>query len=125
RLHHRTDLTYRTLTELPQSRVALSWQAADEAPDLVEEFIGIVRGRTVNSWRGRGAARTPQEPSTGGTPRRGAAAGKPSGRGTRTGSGGKGASGGKGGQGARGSRGSQGTKGSRGGGKGGRPRRRG
>ncbi|MFI0989658.1 LysR family substrate-binding domain-containing protein [Streptomyces exfoliatus] len=55
RLHHRKDLTYRTLTDVPQSRVALSWQAADEAPDLVEEFIGIVRGRTVNSTRGRRA----------------------------------------------------------------------
>ncbi|WP_306324889.1 LysR family transcriptional regulator substrate-binding protein [Streptomyces venezuelae] len=55
RLHHRKDLTYRTLTEVPQSRVALSWPAADEAPDLVEEFIGIVRGRTVNSTRGRRA----------------------------------------------------------------------
>ncbi|MFH9725661.1 LysR family substrate-binding domain-containing protein [Streptomyces sp. NPDC017254] len=55
RLHHRKDLTYRTLTEGAQSRVALSWQAADEAPDLVEEFIGIVRGRTVNSTRGRRA----------------------------------------------------------------------
>ncbi|MCX4985195.1 LysR family substrate-binding domain-containing protein [Streptomyces sp. NBC_00572] len=55
RLHHRKDLTYRTLTDVPQSRVALSWPAADEAPDLVEEFIGIVRGRTVNSTRGRRA----------------------------------------------------------------------
>ncbi|MFG3489408.1 MULTISPECIES: LysR family substrate-binding domain-containing protein [unclassified Streptomyces] len=55
RLHHRKDLTYRTLNDVPQSRVALSWQAADEAPDLVEEFIGIVRGRTVNSTRGRRA----------------------------------------------------------------------
>ncbi|MFD7549713.1 LysR substrate-binding domain-containing protein [Streptomyces sp. NPDC059816] len=124
RLHHRKDLTFRPVPDAPESRVALSWPK-EATTDLVEEFIGIVRGRTVNSWRGRGAARTPQEPSTGGTPRRGAAAGKPSGRGTRTGSGGKGASGGKGGQGARGSRGSQGTKGSRGGGKGGRPRRRG
>ncbi|MFD3569570.1 LysR family substrate-binding domain-containing protein [Streptomyces sp. NPDC058667] len=55
RLHHRKDLTYRTLTGVAQSRVALSWPAADEAPDLVEEFIGIVRGRTVNSTRGRRA----------------------------------------------------------------------
>ncbi|MFB6837708.1 LysR family transcriptional regulator substrate-binding protein [Streptomyces sp. NPDC056361] len=55
RLHHRKDLTYRTLDGVPQSRVALSWPAADEAPDLVEEFIGIVRGRTVNSTRGRRA----------------------------------------------------------------------
>ncbi|MET9348273.1 LysR family substrate-binding domain-containing protein [Streptomyces termitum] len=55
RLHHRKDLTYRTVTGVPQSRVALSWPRADEAPDLVEEFIGIVRGRTVNSTRGRRA----------------------------------------------------------------------
>ncbi|MGW6394873.1 LysR family substrate-binding domain-containing protein [Streptomyces sp. NPDC055103] len=55
RLHHRKDLTYRTLNDVPQSRVALAWPAADEAPDLVEEFIGIVRGRTVNSTRGRRA----------------------------------------------------------------------
>nr|WP_223183230.1 MULTISPECIES: LysR family substrate-binding domain-containing protein [unclassified Streptomyces] len=55
RLHHRKDLTYRTLVDVPQSRVALSWPTTDEAPDLVEEFIGIVRGRTVNSTRGRRA----------------------------------------------------------------------
>ncbi|MFF8414054.1 LysR family substrate-binding domain-containing protein [Streptomyces omiyaensis] len=55
RLHHRKDLTYRTVTGVPQSRVALSWPRTEEAPDLVEEFIGIVRGRTVNSTRGRRA----------------------------------------------------------------------
>jgi len=55
RLHHRKDLTYRTIDGVPQSRVALSWPRAEEAPDLVEEFIGIVRGRTVNSTRGRRA----------------------------------------------------------------------
>ncbi|KAA9150404.1 LysR family transcriptional regulator [Amycolatopsis acidicola] len=52
RLHHRRDLTYRPLTDAPQSRVALSWPAA-ETTDLMEQFIGIVRGRTVNSTRGR------------------------------------------------------------------------
>ncbi|MFF7456434.1 LysR family substrate-binding domain-containing protein [Kitasatospora sp. NPDC008115] len=53
RLHHRRDLTYRPMTDAPQSRVALSW-LEDRTTDLVEEFIGIVRGRTVNSSRGRG-----------------------------------------------------------------------
>ncbi|NGN69717.1 LysR family substrate-binding domain-containing protein [Streptomyces sp. A7024] len=54
RLHHRKDLTYRPVTDAPQSQVALSWPGVgEEAPDLVEEFIGIVRGRTVNSTRGR------------------------------------------------------------------------
>ncbi|MEU3133739.1 LysR family substrate-binding domain-containing protein [Streptomyces sp. NPDC006854] len=61
RLHHRKDLTYRPVPESPASRVALSWPQAEEAPDLVEEFIGIVRGRTVNSTRGRAA--TAQRPT--------------------------------------------------------------
>ncbi|MER5963412.1 LysR family substrate-binding domain-containing protein [Streptomyces sp. NPDC002057] len=86
RLHHRKDLTYRTLTEGAQSRVALSWPAADEAPDLVEEFIGIVRGRTVNSTRGRRAEaqkgqKQPKEQKGAGKPAR---SGKP-GAGARTG----------------------------------------
>lgn len=54
RLHHRRDLTCRPLTDAPQSRVALSWPE-EETTDLMERFIGIVRGRTVNSTRGRPA----------------------------------------------------------------------
>ncbi|MFI8963000.1 LysR family substrate-binding domain-containing protein [Streptomyces sp. NPDC053493] len=52
RLYHRKDLTYRTITGTPQSQVALSWPE-EATTDLVEDFIGIVRGRTVNSSRGR------------------------------------------------------------------------
>ncbi|WP_320782715.1 LysR substrate-binding domain-containing protein [Streptomyces sp. CRN 30] len=52
RLHHRKDLTHRPVTDAPGSDVALSWPQ-DAHTDLVEEFIGIVRGRTVNSTRGR------------------------------------------------------------------------
>ncbi|MFE0515269.1 LysR family transcriptional regulator substrate-binding protein [Streptomyces sp. NPDC058964] len=55
RLHHRKDLTYRTVVDAPQSSVALSWPE-EATTDLVEDFIGIVRGRTVNSTRGRTAA---------------------------------------------------------------------
>ncbi|TCC24049.1 LysR family substrate-binding domain-containing protein [Kribbella sindirgiensis] len=51
RLHHRKDLTYRPLTGVPESQVALSWPE-DETTELVEHFIGIVRGRTANSTRG-------------------------------------------------------------------------
>ncbi|WP_285742430.1 LysR family substrate-binding domain-containing protein [Lentzea sp. NBRC 105346] len=54
RLHHRKDLTYRPLSEAPESRVALSW-LEDETSDLMEQLIGIVRGRTMNSTRGRPA----------------------------------------------------------------------
>ncbi len=55
RLHHRRDLTYRPVTGVPQSQVALAWPEA-RTTDLVDDFIGIVRGRTVNSTRGRRAA---------------------------------------------------------------------
>ncbi|MFD4596857.1 LysR family substrate-binding domain-containing protein [Streptomyces sp. NPDC058464] len=63
RLYHRRDLTYRPLTDGPESIVALSWPE-EATTDLVDDFIGIVRGRTVNSTRGRQAA---QPPKTAGT----------------------------------------------------------
>ncbi|MEV7499199.1 LysR family substrate-binding domain-containing protein [Streptomyces sp. NPDC093018] len=63
RLYHRRDLTYRPVTDAPQSGVALSWPE-EATTDLVEEFIGIVRGRTVNSTRGRGAAGRPADGGT-------------------------------------------------------------
>jgi DNA-binding transcriptional LysR family regulator len=59
RLHHRRDLTYRPLTDAPQSQVALAWPE-ERTTDFVEEFIGVVRGRTVNSSRGRRADATAQ-----------------------------------------------------------------
>jgi DNA-binding transcriptional LysR family regulator len=52
RLHHRKDLTHRPLKGVPESSVALAWPE-EATTDLVEDFIGIVRGRTVNSTRGR------------------------------------------------------------------------
>ena len=52
RLHHRRDLTYRTVRDGPTSPVALAWPA-EATTDLVEEFVGIVRGRTANSSRGQ------------------------------------------------------------------------
>ncbi|MFJ8013318.1 LysR family substrate-binding domain-containing protein [Streptomyces sp. NPDC096339] len=85
RLHHRKDLTYRPVTDAPESRVALSWRQEDTTPDLVEEFIGIVRGRTVNSTRGRGGPTPPQPKAKraeagGAAKRKPAAAGKSGGR---------------------------------------------
>ncbi|MFJ3793049.1 LysR family substrate-binding domain-containing protein [Kitasatospora sp. NPDC090091] len=74
RLHHRRDLTYRPVPDAPQSQVALSW-LQDRTTDLVEEFIGIVRGRTVNSSRGRGQSAPAEQPKQ--QPRGGA--GKPAG----------------------------------------------
>jgi hypothetical protein len=63
RLYHRRDLTYRVVTDAPTSSVALVW-LRDRYTDLVEEMIGIVRGRTANSTRGRAQApATSAEPS--------------------------------------------------------------
>ncbi len=113
RLHHRRDLTYRPVSDAPASRVALSWPQ-DETTDLVEDFIGIVRGRTVNSSRGRRPDPDPAQPKgkrgeTGGARRKptagkpagktggkpaGKSAGKPSGKSPRGASGGAGGSGG-------------------------------
>ncbi|MFF3562459.1 LysR family substrate-binding domain-containing protein [Streptomyces sp. NPDC002574] len=82
RLHHRRDLTYRTLVDAPQSRVALSWPE-DATTDMVDDFIGVVRGRTVNSTRGR-RADAPAEGKDGrpdaGAARRKPAAGKSTGK---------------------------------------------
>ena len=50
RLHHRRDLTNRPLADAPGSSVGLAWPDAENT-ELMEEFIGIVRGRTVNSSR--------------------------------------------------------------------------
>ncbi|MFF3357652.1 LysR family substrate-binding domain-containing protein [Streptomyces sp. NPDC002917] len=90
RLHHRKDLTYRPVTGVPESRIALSWPE-DATTDMVEDFIGIVRGRTVNSSRGRTA--TPPQPKQRKRPdasdaRRKPAAGKSAGKSPRGGSGG-------------------------------------
>ncbi|MFD9217613.1 LysR substrate-binding domain-containing protein [Streptomyces sp. NPDC059544] len=78
RLHHRRDLTYRPVADAPQSSVALSWPE-DRTTDLVDDFIGIVRGRTVNSTRGRrpSPAEQPKDkPRRSGRPARAAAGGK-------------------------------------------------
>ncbi|WP_225833289.1 LysR family substrate-binding domain-containing protein [Streptomyces sp. NK08204] len=61
RLYHRRDLTYRPVVDAPGSSVALSWPQ-EATTDLVEDFIGIVRGRTVNSTRGRATAKPEDEP---------------------------------------------------------------
>ncbi|MFG2950399.1 LysR family transcriptional regulator substrate-binding protein [Streptomyces adustus] len=135
RLHHRRDLTYRQVADAPQSSVALSWPE-EATTDLVEDFIGIVRGRTVNSTRGRtAAARDPKsERGAASDARRKPDGGKPAGRtaaGATGGTGGKSAGGTakKAGGTARGGRsggpksGGSGGSGS-GGAKRGRPRRR-
>jgi DNA-binding transcriptional LysR family regulator len=52
RLHHRKDLVYRPITDAPTCPVALAVPEGQQQ-DIVEEFIGIVRGRKASSSRGR------------------------------------------------------------------------
>ncbi|MFF9352513.1 LysR substrate-binding domain-containing protein [Streptomyces sp. NPDC014734] len=119
RLYHRKDLTYRTVSDAPRSGVALSWPE-EETTDLVEEFIGIVRGRTVNSTRGRPR---PQEGTKGDQPadkhRKGGQA-----KGKRTGAGTARRKPAASGSGGRNTRGGSGGSGGTGGARRGRPRRR-
>ncbi|MEU2440490.1 LysR family substrate-binding domain-containing protein [Streptomyces rubradiris] len=84
RLYHRRDLTYRPVVDAPQSGVALSWPE-EATTDLVEDFIGIVRGRTVNSTRGRTTERPaadarPGRSDRGGTQQSGKPASKSAGK---------------------------------------------
>ncbi|RMI35634.1 LysR family transcriptional regulator [Nocardia stercoris] len=65
RLHHRRDLVYRTVTDVAPTEIALAWPAASD-DERTENFIGIVRGRTVNS------SRTPQPRAQTQQPRRAA-----------------------------------------------------
>ncbi|MGY4712294.1 LysR family substrate-binding domain-containing protein [Mycolicibacterium sp. CBM1] len=52
RLHHRRDLTYRPIIDAPMCAVALAFPEG-QPTTLVEEFIGIVRGRKPGSSRGQ------------------------------------------------------------------------
>lgn len=52
RLHARQDLTTRPLVGDEGSQVALAWRR-DLEDERVEDFVGIVRGRTAQSSRGR------------------------------------------------------------------------
>ena len=59
RFYHRKDLTYRPMRDLEPYPVTLTWRRAPAAhprPEreetLIQDFIGIVRGRTASSERG-------------------------------------------------------------------------
>jgi len=59
RLHQRRGLTARPVAGSPGSQIGLAW-LVDAEDELTEEFIGIVRGRTAGSSRGRGAPPAPE-----------------------------------------------------------------
>ena len=52
RLYHRRDLTYRPIVDAPRCAVALAFREGQQSP-LIEDFVGIVRGRKPGSSRGQ------------------------------------------------------------------------
>jgi DNA-binding transcriptional LysR family regulator len=58
----RRDVVGRPLTDAEPTRVGLIWPRASGGP-LVEEFVGIVRGRTANSSRGTETPPAEPEPT--------------------------------------------------------------
>ena len=52
RLHHRKDVVTVPVDDLPTTQVGLAWLVEQDDP-RVEDFIGVVRGRTERSSRGR------------------------------------------------------------------------
>jgi DNA-binding transcriptional LysR family regulator len=55
RQHNRKDVVLRDVTDAEETWIAVAWLADGETPDI-EEFVGIVRGRSANSSRGPAAA---------------------------------------------------------------------
>lgn len=69
RSYSRRDLVYRPIADAPSTTIALAWRV-DNPHELIEEFIGIVRGRTANSARtAQARAAKPSDPSTRPRPR--------------------------------------------------------
>lgn len=59
RVHQRKDVRAVPVTDLAETQIGLAWRVDDDDPS-VEEFVGIVRGRTERS--SRGSAPTPPQP---------------------------------------------------------------
>ena len=113
RLHHRRDVVAVPVTDAAPTRIALVWRVERDDADI-QEFVGVVRGRTARSSRGEA-----DEPEATPTPAKGTKGAK---GGTSATS--KGAAGGKSGAAKGGKSGKSGTgKHGKGGGgsKGGRP----
>ncbi|MFW0107797.1 LysR family transcriptional regulator substrate-binding protein [Rothia sp. P7181] len=54
RLHHRKDLTYRVIPDIKETPVQLVWKRynrEDHEEQIIQDFVGITRGRKENSAR--------------------------------------------------------------------------
>ena len=59
RLHSRKDVVARPVRDEESTRIALAWRENGTTASI-EEFVGIVRGRTANSSRGQAGPSAPQ-----------------------------------------------------------------
>lgn len=48
----RRDVVVRPLVGVPATRMGVAWSPAREGEDMIDEFVGIVRGRSPSSTRG-------------------------------------------------------------------------
>lgn len=70
RIHHRKDVVSRPLVDGEESQIGLAWRIDNDDP-RIEDFIGIVRGRTAQSSRGKAeASDRPKQVSKSPGPRR-------------------------------------------------------
>jgi DNA-binding transcriptional LysR family regulator len=58
RAHRRRDVVHRPLDGVPSTRVALVW-VTERKSDELEQFIGVIRGRSAASTRNPGMENTP------------------------------------------------------------------
>lgn len=62
RTHSRRDLVHRPITDADPTRIGLAWRVDNDHP-WIDDFIGVVRGRTPNSSRNRPLTSWDKEPS--------------------------------------------------------------
>lgn len=64
RLHHRKDVIHKELSDVPTTSIGIAWAAPlgdDQEDPIIEEFIGVVRGRGANSSRQASVAQKQQD----------------------------------------------------------------
>ncbi len=89
RLHHRKDVVAVPVTDAPQTRIGLAWRVDDDDP-RIDDFVGVVRGRTERSTRGSTPTPPAPKPATPGRPAQKASAARAGARRPRPGGGSRG-----------------------------------
>ena len=92
RLHHRRDVVAVPVTDAAPTRIALVWLVERDDQDI-QDFVGVVRGRTTRSSRGAAGSDADADAGSGGASsgakRTGGRPAAPKGRGARPGQGGR------------------------------------